>query len=233
MAGFNGKAAGGKKVSLADLIVLGGCAAVEEAAKAAGAATPVPFVPGRMDTTDALTDADSFEWLKPLVDGFRNYVDPSFAEIAKGRVAPEEVFLDKANLLALTAPEWVVLTGGLRALNLNHDGSRHGIFTDRVGVLTNDFFTVLTSMDYEWKKADAAGHAFTLDDRQTGETKFTATRCDLVFGANAQLRAVVEIYAGRDGQERFVRDFVKVWHKLMMLDRYDVKRTDAGTPKAA
>nr|WP_244936592.1 catalase/peroxidase HPI [Methylobacterium currus] len=233
MAGFNGKASGGKKVSLADLIVLAGCAAVEQAAKAAGAAVEVPFVPGRMDTTPELTDAESFEWLKPIVDGFRNYVDPSFAEITGGRVAPEQVFLDKANLLALTAPEWVVLTGGLRALNLNHDGGRDGVFTDRVGVLTNDFFTVLTSMDYEWKKANAAGTSFTLDDRQTGATTFTATRCDLVFGANAQLRAVVEIYAGRDGQERFVRDFVKVWHKLMMLDRYDVKRNEAGMTKAA
>ncbi|TGE00826.1 catalase/peroxidase HPI [Methylobacterium nonmethylotrophicum] len=229
MAEFNGKAAGGKKVSLADLIVLCGCAAVEEAAKAAGVATAVPFVPGRMDTTAELTDEESFEWLKPVVDGFRNYVDPSFAEITRGRVAPEQVFLDRANLLALTAPEWVVLTGGLRALNLNHDGSHHGIFTDRVGVLTNDFFTVLTSMDYVWNKADEAGLTFTLDAREGGGTKFTATRCDLVFGANQQLRAIAEIYAGSDGHARFVRDFVKVWHKVMMLDRYDVARVPTAS----
>ncbi len=223
MAGFNGRATGGKKVSLADLIILGGCAAVEKAARDTGASVTVPFAPGRMDTTDAMTDAESFEWLKPVVDGFRNYVDDKFDAITQGRVSPEQVFLDRAHLLALTAPEWVALTGGLRALNLNHDGSKHGIFTDRVGVLTNDFFTVLTSMDYEWKKADAAGMAFNLDAREGGGTKYTATRCDLVFGANAQLRAVAEVYAGTDGQERFLRDFVKVWDKVMNLDRYDLK----------
>jgi catalase-peroxidase len=223
MAGFNGRAGGGKKVSLADLIVLGGCAAVETAARDAGASVTVPFAPGRMDTTDALTDADSFEWLKPVVDGFRNYVDDCFDQITQGRVSPEQIFLDRAHLLALTAPEWVALTGGLRALNLNHDGSKHGIFTDRVGVLTNDFFTVLTSMDYEWKKADGGSMAFTLDDRGSGETKYTATRCDLVFGSNAQLRAVAEVYAGTDGQDRFLSDFVKVWDKVMTLDRYDLK----------
>ncbi|WP_298951823.1 catalase/peroxidase HPI [uncultured Methylobacterium sp.] len=222
-ADFNAQAAGGKKVSLADLIVLGGCAAVEVAARDAGVAVAVPFAPGRMDTTPDLTDEESFEWLKPVVDGFRNYVDDGFSEITRGRVAPEQVFLDRANLLALTAPEWVALTGGLRALDLNHDGSRHGIFTDRVGVLTNDFFTVLTSMDYEWKKADAAGMSFRLDDRATGQTRFTATRCDLVFGVNAQLRAVAEVYAGADGHARFVRDFVKVWDKVMTLDRFDLR----------
>lgn len=222
-AGFNGKATGGKKVSLADLIVLGGCAAVEKAAQDAGIDVTVPFAPGRMDTTSELTDAASFEWLKPVVDGFRNYIDESFAEITGGRVAPEEVFLDRANLLALTAPEWVALAGGTRALNLNHDGSRTGIFTDRVGVLTNDFFTVLTSMDYAWKKADPAGLTFTLDDRESGQTKYTATRCDLVFGSNSQLRAVTEVYAGSDGHARFVRDFVKVWDKVMNLDRFDLR----------
>ncbi|MFY9294049.1 MAG: catalase/peroxidase HPI [Methylorubrum rhodinum] len=222
-SGFNGKATGGKKVSLADLIVLGGCAAVEKAAEAAGVDVTVPFAPGRMDTTAELTDAASFEWLKPVVDGFRNYIDESFAEITQGKVAPEQVFLDRANLLALTAPEWVVLAGGTRALNLNHDGSNHGIFTDRVGVLTNDFFTVLTSMDYAWKTADASAMTFTLDDRESGETKYTATRCDLVFGSNAQLRAVTEVYAGTDGHERFVRDFVKVWDKVMNLDRFDLR----------
>ncbi|WP_342149237.1 catalase/peroxidase HPI [Methylorubrum sp. SB2] len=223
MSSFNGKAAGGKRVSLADLIVLGGCAAVEKAAQDAGVDVTVPFAPGRMDTTAELTDEASFEWLKPVVDGFRNYIDDSFAEITGGKVAPEQVFLDRANLLALTAPEWVALAGGTRALNLNHDGSNHGIFTDRVGVLTNDFFTVLTSMDYEWKKADASAMTFTLDDRESGQTKYTATRCDLVFGSNSQLRAVTEVYAGTDGHERFVRDFVKVWDKVMNLDRFDLR----------
>jgi catalase-peroxidase len=222
-SGFNGKASCGKKVSLADLIVLGGCAAVEKAAQDAGVDITVPFAPGRMDTMSELTDEASFEWLKPVVDGFRNYIDDSFAEITGGKVAPEQVFLDRANLLALTAPEWVVLAGGTRALNLNHDGSNHGIFTDRVGVLTNDFFTVLTSMDYAWKKADASAMTFTLDDRESGETKYTATRCDLVFGSNAQLRAVTEVYAGTDGHARFVRDFVKVWDKVMNLDRFDLR----------
>ena len=222
MAEFNGQQTGGKKVSLADLIVLGGCAALEKAAAEAGVATAVPFTPGRRDTTQELTDIEMFTWLKPVADGFRNYLDDGFAEISQG-VAPEELFLDKAQLLSLTAPEWVALVGGLRAMNANHDGSAHGIFTDRVGVLTNDFFTVLTSMDFEWTKADAQGMAFSLDDRATGESRFTATRADLVFGANSQLRAVAEVYAGRDGHQRFLKAFVKAWDKVMMLDRYDVK----------
>ena len=222
MAEFNGQQTGGKKVSLADLIVLGGCAALEKAAAEAGVATAVPFTPGRRDTTQELTDIEMFTWLKPVADGFRNYLDDGFAEISQG-VAPEELFLDKAQLLSLTAPEWVALVGGLRAMNANHDGSAHGIFTDRVGVLTNDFFTVLTSMDFEWTKADAQGMTFSLDDRATGKKRFTATRADLVFGANSQLRAVAEVYAGRDGHQRFLKAFVKAWDKVMMLDRYDVK----------
>ncbi|GAB2689172.1 catalase-peroxidase [Hymenobacter frigidus] len=222
MAEFNGQQTGGKKVSLADLIVLGGCAALEKAAADAGIATAVPFTPGRRDTTQEFTDIEMFTWLKPVADGFRNYLDDGFAEISQG-VAPEELFLDKAQLLSLTAPEWVALVGGLRAMNANHDGSAHGIFTDRVGVLTNDFFTVLTSMDFEWTKADAQGMTFSLDDRATGEQRFTATRADLVFGANSQLRAVAEIYAGSDGHPRFLKAFAKAWDKVMMLDRYDVK----------
>ena len=221
-ADFGGGATGGKAVSLADLIVLAGCVAVEQAAAAAGAATEVPFTPGRMDTTDALTDADSFEWLRPVVDGFRNYVDPNFDAVNVADLSPEQLFLDRADLLALSAPEWVVLTGGLRALGANWDGSSDGIFTDRVGALTNDFFTVLTSMDYEWKKADEQGSRFTLVARDGGDARFEATRCDLIFGANSQLRAIAEVYAAADGQARFVRDFVKVWDKVMMLDRYDV-----------
>jgi catalase-peroxidase len=219
---FNGQATGGKQVSLADLIVLGGCVALEQAAAEAGVPTEVPFTPGRSDTTQELTDIEMFTWLKPVADGFRNYLDGSFHEISQG-VAPEEMFLDKAQLLSLTAPEWTALVGGLRAMNANHDNSTHGIFTDRVGVLTNDFFNVLTSTDLEWKKVDAQGLTLTLNDRTTGEQRFTATRADLVFGSNSQLRAISEVYAGEDGQKRFLKAFVKTWDKVMMLDRYDVK----------
>ncbi|SDY67749.1 catalase/peroxidase HPI [Hymenobacter psychrophilus] len=219
---FNDEQKADKKVSLADLIVLGGCAALEKAAADAGFTTAVPFTPGRRDTTQELTDIEMFTWLKPVADGFRNYLDKDFDTIAQG-AAPEDLFLDKAQLLSLTAPEWVALMGGLKAMNANHDGSAHGIFTDRVGVLTNDFFTVLTSMDFEWKKTDAKGMRFSLDDRTTGKQRFTATRSDLIFGSNSQLRAVAEVYAGSDGHKRFVKAFVKVWDKVMMLDRYDVK----------
>ena len=219
---FNGRQTGGKKVSLADLIVLGGCAALEKAAADAGVPTEVPFTPGRRDTTQEMTDVEMFNWLKPVADGFRNYRDEGFPDISQG-VSPEAMFLDKAQLLSLAAPEWVALVGGLRAMNANHDGSAHGIFTDRVGVLTNDFFTVLTSMEFDWKKADEGGMTFTLADRETGRERFTATRSDLVFGSNTQLRSIAEVYAGSDGQERFVRAFVKAWNKVMMLDRYDVK----------
>ena len=218
---FNAKQITGKQVSLADLIVLGGSAALEKAAADAGVSTVVPFTPGRRDTTQDRTDVEMFDWLKPVADGFRNYLDDQFDTISQG-IAPEQLFLDKALLLSLTAPEWVALVGGLRAMNANHDGSRQGIFTDRVGVLTNDFFTVLTSMDYEWKKVDPKGMTFMLDNRRTGETRFSATRSDLVFGANAQLRAIAEVFAGTDGHERFVDTFVKAWVKVMMLDRFDV-----------
>ena len=219
---FNGPAPGGKQVSLADLIVLGGCAALEKAAADAGVPTEVPFTPGRRDTTQELTDIEMFTWLKPVADGFRNYLDADFNKISQG-VAPEELFLDKAQLLSLTSPEWVALVGGLRAMNANYDGSKHGIFTDREGVLTNDFFAVLTSTDYEWKKSDSRGMTFWLTDRTTGENRYSATRADLLFGSNSQLRAVAEVYAGNDGHKRFVKAFVKAWDKVMMLDRYDVK----------
>jgi len=219
---FNGDA-GGKRVSLADLIVLGGCAAIERAANAAGHDVTVPFTPGRVDTTQELTDVEMFTWLKPVADGFRNYLDPDFGQISQ-HVSPEEMFLDKANLLNLTAPEWTALTGGLRVLGANHDGSTDGVFTDRVGTLSNDFFVNLTSPDYDWVKADAKAMSFTLDARGGGATRFTATRSDLVFGSNAQLRSVAEVYAGRDGEARFVRDFVKAWDKVMMLDRFDVRK---------
>jgi catalase-peroxidase len=222
MEEFNGQQPGGKKVSLADLIVLGGCAALEKAAADAGIPTEVPFTPGRRDTTQDLTDIEMFTWLKPVADGFRNYLDKGFGEISQG-VSPEEIFLDKAQLLSLTAPEWVALTGGLRVMNANHDSSPYGVFTDRVGVLTNDFFTVLTSTDFEWKKADMKSMTFSLENRATGESRFVATRADLVFGSNSQLRAVAEVFAGSDGHKRFVKTFVKAWDKVMMLDRYDVK----------
>lgn len=203
---------GDKKVSLADLIVLGGCAAVEKAAADAGVVVKVPFTPGRADTTRALTDEESFEWLKPVADGFRNYTDDLFEEVTQGRVSPEELFLDKANLLLLSAPEWVALAGGLRVLGANYDSSRYGVFTDHVGVLMNDFFTAVTSMDFEWKKADEQGMTFTIDDRQRGDARYMATRCDVIFGSNQQLRAISEIYASAGGHERVVSDFVKVWH---------------------
>ena len=223
MMDFNGGQSGGLRVSLADLIVLGGCAAVEKAADDGGVHVSVPFTPGRRDTTQQLTDIEMSTWLKPVVDGFRNYIDDQFEQIAPD-VAPEEMFLDKAHLLALTAPEWVALVGGLRVMGANHDGSACGVFTDRVGVLTNDFFRVLTSVDHEWKKADEKAMSFAIVDRATGEKRFEATRCDLVFGSNSQLRAVAEVYAGSDGHARFVKDFVKVWDKVMMLDRYETRR---------
>ena len=222
LSDFNGRQGSGSKISLADLIVLGGCAAVEKAARDAGVDAVVPFTPGRVDTTQQLTDVEMFEWLKPIVDGFRNYVDADFKQISLG-VAPEEFFLDKANLMKLSAPEWAVLTGGLRVLNVNHDGSDAGVFTDKVGVLTNDFFVNLTDTELEWEKLGEDGMRFALKSRETGKTRFTATRNDLVFGSNSQLRSIADVYAGSDGHERFVKDFVKVWDKVMMLDRYDVK----------
>ncbi|MGC1305829.1 MAG: peroxidase family protein [Phormidesmis sp.] len=218
-ADFNGAQSGSKKISMADLIVLGGCAAIEKAAQDAGVSVTVPFTPGRMDTTQDLTDVESFEWLKPVSDGFRNYHN----EAVGYKVKAERIFLDRAQLLTLTAPEWTVLVGGLRALDQNYDHSKHGIFTDRPGVLTNDFFRVLTSMDYEWKPVDNREMVFEICDRTTGETKFTATRCDLIFGSNAELRQVAEVYGADDGHERMVKDFVAAWNKVMMLDRFDVR----------
>ena len=205
-----------KKVSLADLIVLGGCAAIERAAAEAGTPVTVPFTPGRVDTTAELTDEESFEWLRPRADGFRNYAEEGYAQ----GVPLEQLFLDRAALLNLTAPEWTALVGGLRVLDTNWDRSRTGVFTDRVGVLTNDFFTTLTSMDYRWETND--GESFDLVDRESGETAYTASRCDLVFGSNAQLRNIAEHFAAGDGHERFVTTFVAAWDKVMMADRYDV-----------
>ncbi len=215
---FNSAQSGNKKISMADLVVLGGCAGVEKSAKDAGVDVSVPFTPGRMDSTQEQTDVESFEWLKPVSDGFRNYHN----EAVGYKVKAERIFLDRAQLLTLTAPEWTVLVGGLRALDQNYDHSKHGVFTDRPGVLTNDFFRVLVSMDYEWKPVDNREMVFDICDRNTGETKYTATRCDLIFGSNSELRQVVEVYGADDGHERMVKDFVAAWNKVMMLDRFDV-----------
>jgi catalase-peroxidase len=206
----------GKKVSLADLIVLGGCSAVEQAAKAAGHAFEVPFTPGRTDAAQEQTDVDSFAVLEPVADGFRNYLK------ATG-VPAEERLLDRAQLLTLTAPEMTVLIGGLRALNANVGQSAHGVFTTRPGVLSNDFFVNVLDMGTAWAPTSAAADTFEGRDRTTGKTKWTATRVDLVFGANSQLRALAEVYAQDDMKETFVRDFVAAWDKVMNLDRFDVK----------
>jgi len=207
-----------KKVSLADLVVLGGCVGVERAANAGGHHASVPFVAGRRDTTQELTDVEQFEWLRPVSDGFRNYHNDNVGFA----VAPEHLFLDRAELLTLTAPEWTALSGGLKVLGVNYDGCSDGQLTQRPGQLTNDFFRVLTSMDYEWTPRDETELHFGLTNRETGEEDFTATRCDLVFGANAQLRQIAEVYAAADGEAALITDFIAAWHKVMMLDRYDV-----------
>ncbi|MGA1418454.1 MAG: catalase/peroxidase HPI, partial [Gemmatimonadaceae bacterium] len=214
---FNTKATGGTQVSLADLIVLGGCAAVEAAATAAGVEIPVPFTPGRTDATAEQTDADSFAVLEPIADGFRNY------EKAQYTLSPEELLIDKAQLLTLTAPEMTVLVGGLRVLGANYGGTKHGVFTDRVGVLSPDFFTHLLDMGTVWKATSASADTFEGHDRATGDVKWSATRVDLVFGSNSQLRAIAEVYAQDDNQTKFVRDFVAAWAKVMELDRFDLK----------
>ncbi|MFJ4219486.1 catalase/peroxidase HPI [Curtobacterium luteum] len=219
-------------VSLADLVVLAGCVGVEDAARAAGVEVTVPFTPGRVDTTQERTDIEMFEWLRPIADGFRNFRSERFEQFAPG-VAPEQVFLDRANLMTLTAPEWTVLTGGLRALGTNWDGSDVGVLTDRVGVLTTDWFVNLTDTDLVWTKTDDTETVFAGTVQATGEQRWTASRHDLVFGSNAQLRSIVDVYAGSDGQERFVRDFVAAWDKLMMLDRFDVKGHKRYGPMAA
>jgi catalase-peroxidase len=200
-------------------VVLGGCAAIEKAAKDAGTPISVPFTPGRTDTTQELTDVESFDWLKPVSDGFKNYHNDKIGY----NVPSERIFLDRAQLLTLNAPEWTVLVGGLRVLDQNYDYAKHGVFTQRPGELSNDFFRVLTSMDYEWVPQGENEMLFNVNDRKSGATKYTATRCDLIFGSNAQLRNVAEVYGADDGQERFVKDFVAAWDKVMMLDRYDVK----------
>ncbi len=213
---FNSGQTGGKKVSLADLIVLGGCAAVEKAAQDAGHAVTVPFAPGRTDASQEQTDVESFSVLEPQADGFRNFLKSG------EKLSPETLLLDRANLLTLTAPEMTALIGGMRALDTGHKQSRHGVFTDRPGTLTNDFFVNLLDMGTEWKVSTTDENVYEGRDRATGQVKWTATAVDLVFGANSQLRAVAEVYACADGQEKLVRDFVKAWDKVMNLDRFDL-----------
>ncbi|HEV7308463.1 catalase/peroxidase HPI [Ensifer sp.] len=213
---FNGAQAGGKKVSLADLIVLGGAAAIEKAARAAGHEVEVPFAPGRADATQEQTDVEAFAVLEPIADGFRNYQRSQYA------VSPEELLIDKAQLLTLTAPEMTVLVGGLRVLGANYGASSHGVFTDRPEVLSNDFFVKLLDMGTAWKAASEAKDVFSGTDRKTGEGKATATRVDLVFGSNSQLRAIAEVYAQSDSKAKFVRDFVAAWNKVMNADRFDL-----------
>ncbi|MCB1514762.1 MAG: catalase-peroxidase, partial [Hyphomicrobiaceae bacterium] len=213
---FNASASGGKKVSLADLIVLGGTAAVEKGAKDAGFSVTVPFTPGRMDASAEQTDAASFEPLEPEADGFRNYAKKKYA------VSAEEMLIDKAQLLTLTAPEMTVLVGGLRVLGANHGATQLGVLTDKPGTLSNDFFVNLLDMGTTWKSVSDDHELFEGSDRKTGAKKWTGTRVDLVFGSNSQLRALAEVYAQADAKEKFVRDFVAAWTKVMNADRFDI-----------
>jgi catalase-peroxidase len=215
-ATFNSAQTGGKQVSMADLIVLAGAAAVEAAARAAGQAVDVPFTPGRTDASQAQTDVESFSVMEPEGDGFRNFQKKAYS------VAPEEMLLDKAQLLTLSAPEMTVLIGGLRVLVANHGGSQAGVFTQRPGQLSNDFFVNLVDMSTAWKPS--GDNAYEGRDRQTGAVKWTATRVDLAFGSNSQLRAIAEVYAQNDGGPKFVKDFVAAWSKVMNLDRFDLKK---------
>jgi catalase-peroxidase len=213
---FNSSQSGGTKVSLADLIVLGGSAAVEQAAKNAGHDITVPFSPGRTDASQEQTDVEAFAVLEPTADGFRNYLR------AGEKLSPETLLLDRANLLTLTAPEMTVLIGGMRVLNANFGRAEHGVFTDRPETLTNDFFVNLLDMSTEWKASASSENVYEGHDRSTGEAKWTGTAVDLVFGANSQLRALSEVYAQDDSKEKFVRDFVAAWDKVMNLDRFDL-----------
>ncbi|MEN7548817.1 catalase/peroxidase HPI [Rapidithrix thailandica] len=214
---FNDAQSGGKQVSLADLIVLAGCVGVEKAAKNAGHTVTVPFTPGRVDTSLKQTDVESFTFLEPAADGFRNYRKTKFP------VSTEELLIDKAQLLTLTSPEMAVLVGGMRVLDTNFDQSKHGVFTDKPGTLTNDFFLNLLDMGTEWKPTSEDAELFEGRDRKSGELKWTGTRVDLIFGSNSELRALAEVYGSADAQEKFVQDFVATWDKVMNLDRFDLK----------
>ena len=213
---FNDVQSGGKKVSLADLIVLAGCAGVEQAAKNAGVKVVVPFIPGRMDASQEQTDVESFAVLEPIADGFRNYLKGKYT------VPAEALLIDKAQLLTLTAPEMTVLIGGMRAMNTNVGQSKHGVFTKRPEALTNDFFINLLDMGTEWKATSDTKDVYEGRDRKTGAVKWTGTRVDLVFGSNSQLRALAEVYGSTDAQTKFVNDFVAAWNKVMNLDRFDL-----------
>jgi len=213
---FNAAQTGGKQVSIADLIVLGGSVGIEQAAKLAGNTITVPFTAGRADASQEETEVDSFSWLEPNADGFRNYVKSRYASVA------EDMLVDKAQLLNLTAPEMTVLLGGMRVLHTNFDGSKHGVFTDRPGVLTNDFFTNLIDFSTSWKAVSEKQDLFEGKDRKTGEVKWTATRTDLILGSNSELRAVAEVYACADGAQKFLHDFVAAWTKVMNADRFDL-----------
>ena len=214
---FNAAQKGGKKISLADLIVLAGCAAVEQAAKNAGVSITVPFTPGRMDASQEQTDVESFEVLEPIADGFRNYMKQPYT------VSAEALLVDKAQLLTLTAPEMTVLVGGLRVLNANVGHSQHGVFTKRPETLTNDFFVHLLDMRTEWKPVAGSHGVYEGRDRATGDVRWTGTRVDLVFGSNSELRAIAEVYAADDAREKFVRDFVAAWCKVMDADRFELR----------
>jgi catalase-peroxidase len=219
---FDGSGSG-KKVSIADLIVLGGSVGIEQAAEKAGRKIEVPFTPGRTDTTQELTDVESFDVLEPRADGFRNYLQVPF------NVPTEELLVDRSQLLGLSAPEMTALVGSLRVLGVNYNDSKDGVLTDRPGHLTNDFFVNLLDMATAWKQVDDSGdEKFVGTDRNTDEKRWTATRTDLVFGSNSQLRALCEVYAARDGEEKLVRDFVKAWTKVMDADRFDVTTKVAG-----
>jgi catalase-peroxidase len=213
---FNSAASGGKKVSLADLIVLAGCAGVEKAAKNAGQDVTVPFTPGRMDAAQKQTDVESFSVLEPEADGFRNYLKTKYT------VPAEEMLVDRAQLLTLTPPEMTVLVGGMRALNTNYRQTKHGVFTDRPEALTNDFFVNLLDMGTTWKATSKDEDVFEGSDHKTGKAKWTGTRFDLIFGSNSELRALAEVYATADSQKKFVNDFVAAWNKVMNLDRFDL-----------
>jgi catalase-peroxidase len=215
---FNSAQSDVKKASLADLIVLAGCAGVEQAAKNAGHEVTVPFTPGRMDALQEQTDVESFAVLEPVADGFRNYLKKKFS------VSAEELLVDRAQLLTLTAPEMTVLIGGMRVLDTNFGQTQHGVFTKRPGTLTNDFFVNLLDMSTTWQATSEDKEVFEGRDRVTGELKWTSTRIDLIFGSNSQLRALAEVYACEDSSENFVHDFVAVWNKVMNLDRFDLVR---------
>ena len=213
---FNSAQSGGKKVSLADLIVLGGCAGIEQAAKNAGQDVTVPFTPGRTDASQEQTDVESFAVLEPAADGFRNYLKSKYA------VGAEELLIDRAQLLTLTAPEMTVLVGGMRVLNANYRQSQHGVFTQRPETLTNDFFVNLLDMSTTWRATSGDDDVFEGRDRATAEQKWTGTRVDLIFGSNSQLRALAEVYGCADSQIKFLHDFVAAWNKVMNLDRFDL-----------